>query len=267
MFRHQGPTRSEQHNRVLAGYLAFVGGFVNSSGFVLVGTFTSPVTGNIGRFTTDMATHHYSSSAAAIFLVAAFFAGAFVASVVIESSVFGSVANAYGVALSGEAGLLALFTVISISDPSNDPRVLDMEAAILCMAMGMQNSLVTRLSGAVVRTTHLTGVVTDLGIEAARWFRHGRASLPKVVGAKVAGVSLSFGTTAPERPSGRKVALLGIIAVAFTMGALCGSFAVASSNRFVMAFPCVAVAACALAAFIDGRRRGADGSIPPGSRR
>ena len=43
--------------------------------------------------------------------------------------------------------------------------------------MGMQNSLVTRLSGAVVRTTHLTGVVTDLGIEAARWYRWHRAKL------------------------------------------------------------------------------------------
>ena len=36
-------------NRVLAGYLAFVGGFVNSVGFVLIGNFTSHVTGNIGR--------------------------------------------------------------------------------------------------------------------------------------------------------------------------------------------------------------------------
>ena len=34
--------------------------------------------------------------------------------------------------------------------------------------MGLQNSLVTRISNAVVRTTHLTGIFTDLGIELSQ---------------------------------------------------------------------------------------------------
>ncbi|SMO92183.1 YoaK family protein [Flavobacterium nitrogenifigens] len=37
-------------------------------------------------------------------------------------------------------------------------------------AMGLQNSLVTRISNAVVRTTHLTGLFTDLGIELSQLF-------------------------------------------------------------------------------------------------
>ncbi|WP_337992881.1 YoaK family protein [Flavobacterium sp. KACC 22763] len=36
--------------------------------------------------------------------------------------------------------------------------------------MGLQNSLVTRISNAVVRTTHLTGLFTDLGIELSQLF-------------------------------------------------------------------------------------------------
>jgi uncharacterized membrane protein YoaK (UPF0700 family) len=36
---------------------------------------------------------------------------------------------------------------------------------LLCWAMGLQNAMITRLSGAVVRTTHVTGIVTDVGIE------------------------------------------------------------------------------------------------------
>jgi uncharacterized membrane protein YoaK (UPF0700 family) len=36
---------------------------------------------------------------------------------------------------------------------------------LLCLAMGWQNALITRISGAVVRTTHVTGTTTDLGIE------------------------------------------------------------------------------------------------------
>jgi len=36
--------------------------------------------------------------------------------------------------------------------------------------MGLQNSLVTRISNATVRTTHLTGLFTDLGIELSQLF-------------------------------------------------------------------------------------------------
>ena len=38
-------------------------------------------------------------------------------------------------------------------------------AGSLLFAMGMQNAMVTMISGAVVRTTHLTGMFTDLGID------------------------------------------------------------------------------------------------------
>ena len=40
----------------------------------------------------------------------------------------------------------------------------------LLFAMGMQNSFVTRISNSVVRTTHLTGLFTDLGIELSQLF-------------------------------------------------------------------------------------------------
>src|SRR5690606_30999991 len=46
----------------------------------------------------------------------------------------------------------------------------------LACAMGLQNALVTRVSGAVVRTTHVTGIVTDVGIQLVQmfaWVREG----------------------------------------------------------------------------------------------
>ena len=39
------------------------------------------------------------------------------------------------------------------------------------MACGLQNALVTTYSGAVIRTTHLTGVFTDMGLMIGAWFR------------------------------------------------------------------------------------------------
>lgn len=39
---------------------------------------------------------------------------------------------------------------------------------LLCFTMGLQNAIVTNVAGTVVRTTHLTGMVTDLGIKLGR---------------------------------------------------------------------------------------------------
>lgn len=249
MFRHQGPSRSARHNRVLAGYLAFVGGFVNSAGYVLIGSFTSHVTGNVGRLANDLAGRRYDASAAVVAMVIAFFGGAFLASMAIESNFFGRTANGYAAALLGEAALLLLFTVISRFALLPHPRVQDAEAAILCAAMGMQNSLVTRLSGAVVRTTHLTGVFTDLGIEAARWFRWWRGRMSETLRFK-----LSFGRNPPERPSPLKVSLLSTIAATFILGAMAGALLVGRLQHATMILPSAAVVACAVYAFVSGRR-------------
>lgn len=50
---------------------------------------------------------------------------------------------------------------------SESPNLL---AYSLLFAMGLQNSLVTTISNATVRTTHLTGLFTDLGIELSQLF-------------------------------------------------------------------------------------------------
>ncbi|HEY2516505.1 MAG TPA: YoaK family protein, partial [Polyangiaceae bacterium] len=201
MFRHQGAGRTDRQNRAVAGYLAFAGGYVNCVGFVLIGTFTSHATGMVGRFGNDLATGELAGAGAALTMILAFFGGAFAASMMIESRFTGRPSNAYGSALTIEAVLLVAFTIVSRLTPWAHSHVKDLEAAVLCAAMGMQNSLVTRLSGAVVRTTHLTGVVTDLGIEAARWFRWWRASLSSRFRVK-----LSLGRNPAEEPSLPKVA-------------------------------------------------------------
>jgi uncharacterized membrane protein YoaK (UPF0700 family) len=39
---------------------------------------------------------------------------------------------------------------------------------LLCFVMGLQNAIITKVSKAEIRTTHMTGIVTDLGIELGR---------------------------------------------------------------------------------------------------
>jgi uncharacterized membrane protein YoaK (UPF0700 family) len=73
-----------------------------------------------------------------------------------------------------ETALLLAVTLLGMARAQHVPALATLTAALLSMAMGAQNALVTKLSGAVVRTTHLTGIVTDLGIELVRaweWVR------------------------------------------------------------------------------------------------
>ena len=39
---------------------------------------------------------------------------------------------------------------------------------LLCFLMGLQNATITKISGARIRTTHVTGIVTDIGIELGK---------------------------------------------------------------------------------------------------
>jgi uncharacterized membrane protein YoaK (UPF0700 family) len=252
MFQHEGPARSERNNRLVAAYLAWTGGYVNSASFVLLGIFTSHVTGNVGHLAADIWRHDPVGILGALALIGAFFAGAVLASVIIESAGFRSRPNAYAAALALEAALMLV--VILLPDAMDPPSrgVLYGEAALVCAAMGLQNSLVTRLSGAVVRTTHLTGVVTDLGIEAARWLRWAWSLL-----ARGADTPRALGNV--ERPVVAKVTLLVIVATAFGLGALSGAWAALWIRQEAFIVPFGGLAVAAAYAFATGRTRAARG--------
>jgi uncharacterized membrane protein YoaK (UPF0700 family) len=239
VFSHEGPSRSATSNGILAGYLALVAGFVNSSGFVLLGTFTSHVTGSVGRLSNDLATRQWASATLAAIFVVAFFTGAFISSIVIQAQ-RSRVSRAYGLALLLESVTLGAFVIVATTMQNDQPRILDAEAAVLCLAMGMQNSLVTNLSGAVIRTTHLTGVLTDLGIESARWHYW---------------LFTRFRGTRGPRPSSVKAVLLLTILSAFTIGAVSGALFTTNRGPTAMLVPGAALLLAAGYALLGRRRR------------
>jgi len=229
MLRLEGEHRSQRQNQHLAGYLAFVAGLVNSSGFVLLGTFTSHVTGNVGRLAHDVATSRYGAGARAAAMVAAFFLGSFSGSLVIESTRRHRRTHVYGSLLFFEAALLGTFYLVSELSGLSGAESRDLQALALCAAMGLQNCLVTRLSGAVVRTTHLTGVITDLGIEGARWARYGTLA---VLGRLGAGASEGV-----PRPLAPKSILLLTILATFLAGSVVGGLSAVHAPHAAFALP------------------------------
>jgi uncharacterized membrane protein YoaK (UPF0700 family) len=157
----------------LALVLPFVAGAVNASGFFIVGVYTSHITGSVARIGDEAAQGHTLAALAAGLLVVSFYIGATLATALVTRAREQHRAR-YVSALLAEAVLLLLVTLLGITKPKAVPFLRDLTSVLLCLAMGAQNALVTKLSGAIVRTTHLTGIVTDLGIETVRaweWLR------------------------------------------------------------------------------------------------
>ena len=164
MFRHRGKSRTLLHNLQLASLLSFVAGMVNVTGLFALQRLTTHVTGHYAYFAQALASRHFSSALLYVGYLLAFLFGSFCASLLVEVMVRKNVRYVYTLPVGMETCLLVGIAFLS---PSMLLAHQDGIACVLLFAMGLQNALVTSLSNAVVRTTHLTGLFTDLGIELA----------------------------------------------------------------------------------------------------
>jgi len=151
----------------LAFLLPGVAGALNASGLFAVGTYTSHMTGLVSRVGDEAAQQHFWLATRSLLFVLAFVLGAATATaLVIYAHRRGSAP--YWRALLLECLLVFIFATVTVgSEKGAQINSLEM-TSLLCFAMGLQNALVTRVSSARIRTTHLTGVTTDLGIETTR---------------------------------------------------------------------------------------------------
>lgn len=161
MFRHRDRGRTFVHNVQLAALLSIVAGVVNIVGVLSFKTLTTNVTGHFAFFSEELFSNNYGLAFLSIIYVISFFLGAFLANTTMEMTSRGAAHYSYMLPLSIEIFLLVLVAF----SPANYAVVL---SCVLLMAMGLQNALVTKISGSVVRTTHLTGLFTDLGIELSQ---------------------------------------------------------------------------------------------------
>ncbi|HOX83677.1 MAG TPA: YoaK family protein [Chryseolinea sp.] len=167
MFRHHGKTRTLSHNKRIASLLSFVAGIVNVVGFLSVQRLTTNVTGHFAFFVDEVFKLNLTESLIYFFYILFFFLGSFVSSLLVEIITIKNERFVFVIPTLIESVILfavAFFGHILIEDYSN------VIAFSLLFAMGLQNSLVTRISNAIVRTTHLTGLFTDLGIDLSQLF-------------------------------------------------------------------------------------------------
>ncbi|CAM3333157.1 DUF1275 domain-containing protein [Flavobacterium longum] len=167
MFRHKGKTRTLRHNLRIASLLSFVAGIVNIAGFLAVARLTTNVTGHFAFLVDEVFRLEFWNGFVYFLYIFFFFLGSFVSNFLVEIISRSHNKSSYTIPIFLESVILIAVALAGEFLIQKNPDLL---AFALLFAMGLQNSLVTTISNATVRTTHLTGLFTDLGIELSQLF-------------------------------------------------------------------------------------------------
>jgi uncharacterized membrane protein YoaK (UPF0700 family) len=157
-----------------AFFLAFIAGSVNAIallGFNHQGV--SHLTGSSSLLGVEMASGNFDESLHLLWIILSFVVGAAVSGYLIGNQSL-KLGRRYGVALLSVA-LLLLLAMYFLLGRNNLGHYL---ASGAC---GLQNAMTSAFSGALVRTTHVTGLFTDLGIIIGLWLRGHKADKRRVI--------------------------------------------------------------------------------------
>jgi uncharacterized membrane protein YoaK (UPF0700 family) len=147
--------------------LTFVAGAINAGGFLAVGQYTSHVSGIFSSMADNLALGSLALVGLGLAAFLPFVMGAACSAMLINWGRRHHLGSRYAMPLMLEAFLLLGFGILGwLAHPS--PAFATLAVPLLCFIMGLQNATVTKISGARMRTTHVTGIVTDIGIELGK---------------------------------------------------------------------------------------------------
>ncbi|MBP0638701.1 DUF1275 domain-containing transporter [Cupriavidus sp. AcVe19-6a] len=165
-----GKERNPGSNRQLACYLAFVAGATNAGGFLAVHQYTSHMSGIVSAMADNLALGSLWLMLDGLGALLSFLAGAACSAVLVNWGRRERLQSEYALPLMLEAALLVCFGLLGSNLEHHEWLFVPATVMVLCFIMGLQNALVTKLSNAEIRTTHVTGMVTDIGIELGKLF-------------------------------------------------------------------------------------------------
>lgn len=217
------PDKSEFVVVLLGGLgLAAGAGYVNTLVLALGAPPVTHLTGTISRLSSDLGSGDFADARFVAGLALAFLTGAMLSGVIIGSSTL-HLGRRYGVAIMFESVLLsAAAAVISTSLPAG--------AMLAAASAGLQNAMASSYRSLIIRTTHVTGVLTDLGFQ---------------VGQLLGG----------HRIEPWRFALLGMLLGAFILGGVLGALAFARLGPNGLWIPAGAMALGGLGYFAWRLRR------------
>ena len=166
--RLTGRTRTRRANRQLGAFLAFVAGAINAGGFLAIKRYTSHMTGIVSSIADDLVLGNLLLAFSGLCALLSFLMGAATTAILINWARNRKMHSEYALSLALEAVLLMVFGFLGANLTSYVAVLFPITVMLLCYIMGLQNAIVTKISAAEIRTTHVTGLVTDLGIELGK---------------------------------------------------------------------------------------------------
>jgi uncharacterized membrane protein YoaK (UPF0700 family) len=237
-----GPHRTPARNRQLASLLALIAGILNSVGFVAVDVYTSHMTGLTATVADHLVLGGSRLVAVGATAIASFVAGAMACAVVFNWARRRHLRSKYANVLLLEGLLILLFGALA-----DLPRWSHRDwlfVAVLCFTMGLQNAIITKISQAQIRTTHVTGMVTDIGIELGKLsFRSRRPDLDPV--------------QADLRRLGTLCSLVGL----FFVGGILGAAGYLTVGFSILITPALVLLAAAAPPLVEDLRSGRGGPL------
>ena len=200
--------RTAQANRHLGFTLCFVAGAINAGGFLAVQQYTSHMTGIVSSMADQIALGAYDLVWDGAGGLLSFLAGAACSAMLVNYARRHQLHSEFGLPLLVEAALLLCFGVMGASLSHIEGLFVPATVMLLCFIMGLQNAVITKLSHAEIRTTHITGIVTDIGIELGKllyWNRSSGSERP------------------PVHANHQRIAVLGGLAGCFFVGGVIGA--------------------------------------------
>lgn len=164
MLRKYSTSRSLSDNIKLGVLTAFVAGMVNIASLLIFFAFTSNVTGHYAILAAEIVKGNFYQVAVVFAWIFLFFFGSFVSNIIVINF---NKKNPY---LAHAAPLfLEIICILSVGVYGQfyyQETLTETEAllSLMLFAMGLQNGLTASISNFAVKTTHLTGATTDLGI-------------------------------------------------------------------------------------------------------
>lgn len=172
-----GSHRTDHTNRRLGLLLAFNAGAINAGGFLVLHLYTSHMSGFLSMLADNLVLGQMVLVLSAVGALLAFICGAASTAVLVNWSWQHRLHSAYALPLAMEAVLMLVFGLVgAVTLDWTTPFAVPVTVLLLSFIMGLQNATVSKMSASQIRTTHMTGVVTDLGIELGKllyWNRHG----------------------------------------------------------------------------------------------
>jgi len=213
-----GKDRNPRSNLILGGIMALIAGAVNAGGFLAIQQYTSHMTGIISRIADDLIVSDLTVVLAGIAALLSFIAGAATTAIFINWARRKKLHSEYALSLALEAALLMMFGLLGANLNVLVEVFVPTTVLLLCFIMGLQNAITTKISHREIRSTHMTGVVTDLGIELGRLIYWNR--------------SKDFPPDENVRVNRQKLKAYLLIFSAFLIGAIFGALAFKEVGHF-----------------------------------